>query len=40
MAKGKLSSAIDTEFAELMKSYGDHVAAECKVIEVDIDRTA
>jgi hypothetical protein len=38
--EGKLSSAIDHEFSELVKSYGDQVASERKVIEVDIDRAA
>jgi hypothetical protein len=38
--EGKLSSAIDSEFSELVKSYGDQVASERKVIEVDIDRAA
>jgi hypothetical protein len=38
--EGKLSSAIDNEFSELMKSHGGQVASERKVIEVDIDRAA
>ena len=38
--EGKLSSAVDREYAELVKIYGDHFAGERKVIEVDIDRAA
>jgi hypothetical protein len=37
--EGKLSAAVDSEFAELLKSYGSHVAAPRKVIESE-DRAA
>jgi hypothetical protein len=38
--EGNLSAAVDQELSELMKAHGDHVAAERKVVEVDIDRAA
>lgn len=37
--EGKLSAAVDSEFADLLKRYGSHVAAPRKVIESE-DRAA
>jgi hypothetical protein len=38
--EGKLSAAVDSEFAELLKRYGGQVAAPRKVIETDEVRDA
>jgi hypothetical protein len=38
--EGKLSAAVDNEFLDLVKAYGAHVAAPCKVIESEVREAA